>query len=75
MAGAEIIVVPVSSPKIFESENSDAVAFQRRTTSFSTIEAASFSIVADGSEVADSELPLKRALIDIEKTRLRMGLV
>ena len=66
MAGAEIIVVPVSSPKIFESENSDAVAFQRRTTSFSTIEAASFSIVADGSEVADSELPLKRALIDIE---------
>lgn len=67
MAGAEIIVVPTAS-RAFEAENSDVVAFQRRTASFATVEAASFSIVPDGSEVADSELPLKRALIDIENS-------
>lgn len=69
-AGSHIITVSSAAVAVPSAVNDNGqvpvVGLYRRESSFTTIEAAPFAIVPDGQDVADSALPLKRALINLD---------
>ncbi|WP_349568442.1 hypothetical protein [Azotobacter salinestris] len=63
-AGAHIILVD-EAPDAIQQPNGE-IAWKRRNARFDVIEAATFAMVADGANVADSALPVYRAMIDVD---------
>lgn len=64
MAGAHVVVVPSAAEAIPTSNGQ--LAFAKRETRFDVIQAAQFVTVPDGDELADSALPVLRALVDLD---------
>jgi len=63
-AGARLVLIPAAAEPI--TAGNGEVYFTKRETRFDVIDAADFAVVTDAADVTTSDLPVHRALVDLE---------